>query len=250
MVKSLVMYLLVNGSITAAQATPDTVKNMFPQLSKTSPASIARLIESIQPALGDYFHTLATPDGKPVQDVLAWCQKSLRLKDVLANEPGNLPRTAPIPSDVPGATKYGSTPFNEVDPGEDGGILSGPMPPDFKNTWYGTFNSANLTTEANHFGFATDNPFFVTWAQDVNFSFPAARHKDNDIKILFESRYGRNKLNLGFNPYIRDFMFTRSYLSLARLLALEADSASLARVRLKFLDEPAVKQGFIHGNVH
>jgi hypothetical protein len=240
LVKGLITYLLVASSITAGQPGHDTSKNSYPQLPKTSPASIAREIEALQPAAAPYFAQLATVNGPSVRQAERDSLQFIRNKAELMRAPGNLPQTAPVP--IPDTA--GSFLFSFM----DGGILSPPNPPNFKDTWYGTFNNANALTALNKNGFVTAAPFYVTWAFEVNSSLPATRYNVTEIKILFESRYGRNKLNLGFNPYIQDLMFNRSYMSLVRLLAGPAAAGAVqASVNALFPDNPAIRQNFTNG---
>lgn len=66
--------------------------------------------------------------------------------------------------------------------------------------------------------------------------------------MMFESRIGRNKLNLGFNPYIEDFMFRRSYLSMVKLLAPEHSQEIEKQVHLLIEDDGKKQRSrkFVH----
>ena len=71
----------------------------------------------------------------------------------------------------------------------------------------------------------------------MNAALPAAVYEpeNDEIKILFGSRDARNKMNMGFDPHIRDFMFKRSYLSLVELLEpqIRVQIKNLIRHRLQ-----------------
>lgn len=117
--------------------------------------------------------------------------------------------------------------------------------------WNATFHlSDQSNSPGNNYGFTLDKPFCVAWAREVNTSLPATRYgpKGGRVKMLFESRYGTNKLNMGFNPYVQDFMFNRSYVSLVRLLAgNDTATAVEAAIRRDFPDNPKIKQNFTYG---
>jgi len=49
-------------------------------------------------------------------------------------------------------------------------------------------------------------------------------HGEDDIKILFENRYGRCMLNVRFNPNFPDWLFNKSYISLVKLLASDQEA--------------------------
>jgi hypothetical protein len=101
---------------------------------------------------------------------------------------------------------------------------------------------------ANNQGFTVLVPFFCLWAQDVNSSYPATVHNLHEIKVLFESRYGRCKLNIGFNPYVRDWLFNMSYLSLVTLLATGGQKAVVkGPLDARFKPNEDVKQNFKDG---
>ncbi len=70
----------------------------------------------------------------------------------------------------------------------------------------------------------------------------------NGVRILFESRYGHIKLNLGFNPCISDVLFNWSYLSIVHLLAGAAREAVVRpNIGAEFADNPAIYQDFTTG---
>ncbi|KAL9110638.1 MAG: hypothetical protein Q9227_004815 [Pyrenula ochraceoflavens] len=250
--KALIMYVLVTGSVTNVAEGNASSKNAYPQLPKTSPASIARQIETLQPNTITFFTRLAQPPPPPprveprlpVEEAQAFSLEYLRNKARLMLDPGNLPQWRP---------KSDQDPFTN----KDGGILSPPVPANFQGTWLGAFNNANPLNAGNDMGFTTLAPFFVRWAADVNFTYPAVRFNagggppgpNDEIKMLFESRYGRSMMNLGFNPYIDDFMFNRSYKRMVRLLAgpQALSGALLAAVDADFPNNPSKIQNFSSG---
>ena len=116
--------------------------------------------------------------------------------------------------------------FNEL----SGGILEEPCLTHFNDTWTGTFKEFNTLNEANRNGHARDATFCCLWANGMNTSYPATQHGLDDIKIFFESRYGKDKLKFWFNPYRKPSMFTRSYLSLVRLLVSRLSSKSVSQL--------------------
>jgi hypothetical protein len=94
----------------------------------------------------------------------------------------------------------------------------------FTKLWQGTFNHNTPLTQENNFGFIDAEPFWVFWAPKTKTKHPPATYYTGQdgkphIKVLFESRYGRNKFNVGFDPFANDKMFVQSYLSLVRFLA-------------------------------
>ena len=90
LVKGFVMYLLVAGSITAGQPWFDTSKNAFPLLPKTSPASIAIVIEALQPAATTYFAQLAIVNDADILQAEPNSLYQIRSKGKLIGPPGNL----------------------------------------------------------------------------------------------------------------------------------------------------------------
>jgi hypothetical protein len=247
LVLALITYVLVANSITITAVGNATSKNSFPQLPKTSPASIARAIEGIAPNAAAFFRRLAVPGGDDVLQAQDSSVNFLRNRAQLVLAPGNLPQTAPLPD----AVRFSDN---------DEGILAPPVSANFMDTWYGAFNNANALVPGspptnplgNKMGYVATPPFYCMWANEVNSSLPATVFLGNEIKMLFESRYMRIKLNIGFNPYIDDFMFNRSYLSLIRLLADPAQvNAAQAAINIAFPDDPPRKQqNFSHGNPH
>jgi hypothetical protein len=243
LVYALITYVLVANSITIGGLGNASAKNSFPQLPKTSPASIARVIEAMEPAATAFFQQLILPGGAYITQARNTSDFFLRNKAQLMLAPGNLPQTAPQPG----------TNLFCVD---DGGMLAPPAPANFVNTWNGSFDNANALVPGspptvllgNRMGYVAAAPFYCMWASEVNSSLTATVYLVNEIKILFESRYGRNKLNIGFNPYIQDFMFNRSYISLVRLLAGPAQAlVAQAAINPTFPDNPAIQQNFANG---
>lgn len=94
LVKALMTYIIACGSITIAPVGNGSSKNCFPQLPKTSPASIARAIAGLEPAALPYFAQLVTAGGLNIQHALTVFQQ-LRTIGILAQPPGNLPNGAP-----------------------------------------------------------------------------------------------------------------------------------------------------------
>jgi len=159
---------------------------------------------------------------------------------------------------------------------DDGGLLSavfdplnpgaGPGIPYFRGLWGVTFHAPSPGLNAqNHYGYLADmkkkhgDPepvWYCAWAAGVYSSMPATAYAapavvprpyemsvggNNEIKMLFESRYGRCLLNVGFNPYFSDFLFNRSYKSIVRLLAGPAVVVRVVpAVDEAFPDSPAV----------
>ena len=74
-------YLLVAGAVNVTSIGGSS-KNSFPQLPQTSPASIARVLVAMNPALEEDFDSLASP---------------LRLLESLVGPPRNLPKKGYAP---------------------------------------------------------------------------------------------------------------------------------------------------------
>lgn len=208
LLKALVTYLFVAGASTYPEGNTSTAKNSFPQLPKTSPASIARALSVMFPNFAPQLQSLSTLN-EVERAVLAWSQ----IADMVLQPPQ-------LASDGPcqGAMRTYAN--------REGGPLVKPignMNAYFRNMWTGTFNLTGIAAAypANN-GFSSLAPFHIPWAKDTQSSRPAARTPGvdgMDLKILIESRYSSCKLNQGFNAYATDAMFKQSYLSLVRFLA-------------------------------
>lgn len=230
MVRALITYLIAAGSVSVQAAGGSSSKNSFPQLPKTSPASIARLIAQIHPEAAATLQHLATDAG--TIEAVKTDIGILRVAANLVGDPGRLSSLSP----QEGANTYPTFPDR---------MLTGDLAPHFDEMWSASLNVAGPVLDAINFsGFTSAPPFYCAWADGVKTSYPVARHGAHRIKILFESRYRTDKLNIGFNPYVRDFMFNRSYLSMVRALAPAGIAAATTAIQQVFPDEPAVQQNF------
>ena len=254
MIQALVMYVLAVGAITSV-AAGSTNKNSYPQLPKTSPASIASQIAALVPAAAPYLNNQAA------------ALQTARYAMTILRDPNTLLKTGGLPAGSPMKTmplysnESGRMVAN-IPTGSIGNSKHVPPPPaNFDNMWTATFTppvppnalaayARGPPPTGNNFGFTTQNPFFVDWADGVNTSLQATLYgpAHDKIKMLFESRYGTDVLNLGFNPYIQDFMFNRSYVSLVKLMAGDAAATSAkASIQRYYPDNPAIKQNFKDG---
>jgi hypothetical protein len=251
LLKALITYLLVCCSINVPNDV-DFIKNNFPQLPKTSPASIARAIEALDPNMVPVSQALARPDNPDVNFLQELSLNTLRDLTKMVGNPGYLPTTAPyvippnagpLPGPQTGYAKFSSF---------DGNLVSGPAPPNFKNTFYGTFDSNHVLDNANKHGFLAGAPFYCAWASGVNSSIPAIQVPQlNDVIMTLESRYDRSLLNIGFDPYIQDFLFNRSYLSLVRIMLGQAVRDGLqVQVGADFPDNGLQQQNFPNDQRH
>ncbi|KAK3312517.1 hypothetical protein B0H66DRAFT_400255 [Apodospora peruviana] len=254
LMKALIMYVLVCSSITnpLGQTETTTSKNRYPQLCKTSPQSIKAAINLLFPAVPPAPSRAAIfwqrlPTLVATNKARTEGSDTLRLTQNLVNN-GCIDANA-RPANSPDIPKY-------VDTTPD--ILNDPVP-DFNQMWIGSFKDHTnppdtagalplALTAGNKFGFDNANPFWCRWAHGVHSSYPAQVFNVNDIKVLFESRYSRCMMNIGFNPYVDPFLFNRSYRRLVVLLAgVGADGAIAGQVATHFPDRPAVQQNFTAG---
>jgi len=242
LVKALITYVLVCSSVTNPLGAGGltTSKNRYPQLCKTSPQSIKEKIDAI-PVNG----TAAIWNAltQPATAYLAKGQSdSLRININLVNAGCLDPAAGPVIGGVPPA-------YANVVPD----ILGLPNPP-FQQTWQASFTNhgpANALAAGNKFGFTTAAPFLCPWAHEVNSSYEATVFNVNDIKVLFESRYSRCMINLGFNPYVRGFVFNRSYRRLVKMLAgvgQDNEPALVDLLALHFPDNGLLRQNFEGGH--
>ena len=240
LVKALFVYLTVCLAINV----PDDEfgKNNFPQLVKTSPAAVVEALVTLGVA-GGYFASIAKPTGENSESQFVKTQTQGPLRELrnLEQSPGFLPTTSPYrppPGTTDLAYNSGYAPFSS----NDGDLLSGPPQPAqlafFKYTWTTIFDRANnpLTSD-NKYGFIGGCPFHLPWARGVHSAFNAIPIAANggqpaDVKILIESRYDRSLLNIGFDPYVNDALFGRSYLSLVNIASGEADRNAVAALVL------------------
>ena len=234
-VTALVTYVLATGAISVEEAGGSTPKNSFPQLPKTSPASIARQIALAYPDVADPLRQLARNENI-LSGVTEEDMASLRNLENLTKPPGNLPDSTPQKELVVTYPLYKDN------------MLGGELSKHFKQMWAAALNPDHALDYGNKSGYTSAAPFYCAWAEGVKTAYPATQDENNNIKMLFESRYGTCKLNIGFNPYVRDFMFRRSYLSLVRMLAPQPDVAPAVKAVEKAIpDEPGVQQNFASG---
>ena len=231
-VRALVTYLMAAGAINVESVGGSTPKNSFPQLPKTSPASIARLIAQIHPGSTQLLQRLAT-DPHMLTEVRSRITHGLRSVRNLVGDPGNLSPLSPW---------EGGCPY----PDYQDTMLTGIFNPHFDAMWLEGLSPVGtaLNPATNLSGFTSAAPFYVPWADGIKTSYPAARSGDHGVKMLFEGRYGSDKLNIGFNPYVEDFMFNRSYLSMVRALAPDSAKEATAAIQKMFPDKSKVTQNF------
>jgi hypothetical protein len=204
----LIAYLLVAGAINFAEVGSGSAKNSFAQLPKTSPSSILRQINAQIPHMEGVWENLSKPIVSKAAALVSY-----QLKNELTSK-GNLPTGGPWPNSVKDYT------------GNNEGVLAKEreaVSATLEKMWRGTFDLTTPLSEQNNEGLCTQDPFCVPWADEVNSSLGATRYGPNNsrIKVLFESRYGVSKLNVGFHPSATNFMFAQAYLSLVKCLAPE-----------------------------
>jgi hypothetical protein len=224
----LITYLLVAGAINFAEVGSGSAKNSFAQLPKTSPSSILRQINAQIPHMESVWENLS----KPIVSKAA-ASASYQLKNELTSK-GNLPAGGPWPNSI---KDYA---------GNDQGILA--KEPEAASAtlakmWRGTFDLATPLSGQNNEGLCTQDPFCVPWADEVNSSLGATRYGLNNsrIKVLFESRYGASKLNIGFHPSATNFMFAQAYLSLVNCLAPEKYMSAALNLKKTYSERPDVQ---------
>ena len=208
--KALIAYLFVGGAVNYQVGNTSTAKNYFPQLPKTSPASIARALSAMFPLFTPVLQALSTQTNTD-RAATVWSQNA-----AMVRQPAQLAPDGPCQ----GAVAYAD---------RDGNLLVKPigsLNPFFRDMWTGTFDIAGTAAAyalpASKNGFSSDPPFRVPWANNTQSSKAAARTPDGNgmgLKILLESRYSSSKLNQGFNAYATDAMFKQSYLSLVNVLS-------------------------------
>jgi hypothetical protein len=76
----------------------------------------------------------------------------------------------------------------------------------------------NAVAAGNTHGFTPAPPYLVYWAAGAHSTRPCARDINGELYALFESRFSTNRLNLGFNPDVRDEAFALAYAGLAGFL--------------------------------
>lgn len=258
---SLVTCVFAAGATAFVQEGPSSSKNQFPQLPKTSPCSIAQCMLSKLngPDQGLVAATFDKLRGEVEQASVAFD----RIYDKVV---GYLPSPArpAAPYDDERRATYLD---NLKSPGY--GIMApqnAQTKTRFTKLWQRTFNHNVPLTRENNFGFIDAEPFCVFWAPKTKTKHPPAtyytgRDGKPHIKVLFKSRYGRNKLNVNFDPFANDKMFVQSYLSLVRFLAfgkVDGVMTSLKSVYSLWLNPfslqhewgaigPPLKQNFDHG---
>lgn len=256
LVKALCAYLLVCGSVDLPQLSGvATVKNVFPQLPKTSPASVAGAIELLYPEIAKGFDDLANPKHVYTREFIALSGPTCMRNMSALLEKGGLPNCSPIPKNkerkflMPGESSYS-------EPGQEHSIIGsgdGQSQQDLENLWAGTFGR-NVLTAGNRAGYVVDAPFFCGWANRVKTSKAAVVFKKDsveDVYMLFESRFSHCVLNMGFNPTVKDFMFSRSYLALVELLCGQATKDKIAdAVEVDYPDDLNVQQKFPNKHPH
>lgn len=232
-IRGLITYLVAAGSVSVEEAGGSTSKNSFPQLPKTSPASVAKLIGELRPEAVAVLKQLA---GGATLSSVKTDIASLRVLSNLVAPPGQLSNLSP----QIGAATY---------PQSNDKMLTGSLNPHFDNMWPASLEPPTALTNANLYGFTSAAPFYCAWAGGVKTAYPATRRgTTTGIKMLFEGRYGTDKLNIGFNPYAKDFMFNRSYLSIVRALAPQASVApAVTAIQQMFPGDPTVQQNFPPG---
>ncbi|KAK0625880.1 hypothetical protein B0T14DRAFT_577070 [Immersiella caudata] len=213
-----------------------------------------------------------TPPGAPaallpVERARLIAIDRLRHRASLTGPIGKLPTTPPLIAEERNQPPvFPLAPFSD----NDGGLLAALGPPDplpsyFNALWGITFGTLPALNDTNRYGFLADmntapadgGPVWqCAWAAEVNSSMPASAYPTpvalgmpagglNEIKMLFESRYGRCKLNVGFNPYHSDWLFNRSYKTIVSLLAGAAGLVAVTpAVDAAFADDTTLSQRF------
>jgi hypothetical protein len=204
---ALVTIVFAAGATKFVQTEASSIKNEFPQHPKTSLCSIFRRI-------------LEVTDEMPLKETIAALGAKVdKASDLFQTMKEKLPAYAPE-----GAPYKDSNPYSVANKDRVNALIDKEIIGRFRSLWRGTFNLDAKLTEENDFGFTNAEPFNVFWAHRTKSKHPPAtiyikgggsRH----IKILFESRYSKNKLNIGFNPFANEKMFAQSYISLATLVA-------------------------------
>lgn len=98
--------------------------------------------------------------------------------------------------------------------------FSGNFKDGFTLMWNSTFaiQENNATLTGAPYGYSSGDPWHVRWAL-ANTSLPAVRwgQSQQSVKLVFESRLGLNRFNLGFNPDAHDEYFVLAYKNLLKL---------------------------------
>ena len=219
---AIVTFVFAANSVRFEQNDATSAKNYFPQLLKTSPCSVFRCISEMTKESRDLntLHILR----KDVETAYKWFNH-ITPQAVIGELPGHKEGKVARPYDE-------NTPYAEMVTNDGYGLLvnmanektAEAVRERFRNLWDGTFNLEVELNEDNNFGFTGDAPFHVFWGPRTKTKLPPAkvyqgRDGKQHIRVIFESRYGNNKLNIGFNPFAVNNMFIQSYLSLIQFVA-------------------------------
>lgn len=215
--KSLVMMLFAVGSIRQEDGGPTNTgvnKNSYSQFPKTSPASIVGKFWSAAKRTTVRrmaSHTpLATLGDVSIPSRAAAIVLNMRQVDNLRPYLASKPHSVKVPGVDSSQLKY----KRQADATITGALTA----QEFKQIWRGAFSDTALDA-GNHFGYTRAAPFYCYWAL-AHTAMPAVReHGSRKIKVLFESRFGHNMLNMGFNPDTTEETFYHSYRSILMLTA-------------------------------
>lgn len=235
-VKALLMMMFAVGTVAPDMAA-GTAKNSYSQLPKTSPSSIAGKIGGA--AHNTAHQALVGTLGLSVVANYANA-RAAAMRHAQHLRP-YLSRSKPINVTPP----LGQLPLDSyrVFAGIDA-ILSGALHNNFNNMWRATFSAMAVPGQANTYGYTAAAPFYCYWAL-AHTSRKATRYTPSGkVKVLFESRYGHNRLNVGFNPDAGDEAFYHAYRSLL-MLTLPTNSERMARLAsLKLFSTSASRKQF------
>ena len=254
-IRGLLTYLLAAGAVSVrTTADVGNVKNCVPQLPKTSPAAIAYQLrmdeEAIKAAEGSLERPGAfTLDNLTSNAAAAVAQRFMTIDrgdmTALQEQPALLNRDSPL---FVGDTfpRYADSVWPE-------NILKGPVSPNLRLMWQAALNPpAAGMNNVKKPGYTTAEPFYVAWSNDVRTSIAPSEKgapPGSSPRLSFESRYGFNKLNIGFDPTMNSFMFAKSYLSMVSVLAPAVTDAATDVIgrssRLGIRDD--VRQSFLRG---
>ena len=238
---SLVTYVFATGATAFVQEGPSSLKNQFPQLPKNSPCSIAQCMLSKLNGPDQGLVATAFDNLGEVQ------QASVAFDRIYDKVVGYLP-----------------SPAHSAAPYDDEGRAT--YLANLKSPYYGVMAPQNAQTKTRFTKLWQGPSITIRHSPKTKTKHPPATYytiQDGKphIKVLFESRYGKNKFNVGFDPFANDKMFVQSYLSLIRFLAFsKADGVvtSLKSVYGLWLNPfslqhgwgaigPPLKQNFDHG---
>jgi len=179
------MYVFAFGAITPVLAR-GTYKGSYSQFAKTSPASIANTINWA--GMGAHFTSLAAMTAANTA-----FQNMRNMANIIAFMPAGSAFNA----------QHQVTPYNaSVDPifqliPANPPAHPAPYAPPFSTMWSSTFNQFANVAAANHYGYEVGPPFNCYWGFAHTAKPAVAYAAGQKIKILMESRFSHNRLNIG-----------------------------------------------------